>query len=211
MNTRSVLTVATITIAAIASASSADILFSDDFENGLGQWTGKNGGPHNGVLVVDPFGSQNTVLSFNGLESGGDMFLANTLRIDPNETYRLSFDYLGLAQEGSRPDDTGGYVGFSVGTPDLHTWHWATGAASNASDVLIDDGQWHSYNFEFTGADLGIGHTVRLMLEDFSGSAGVYGDAYFDNISFGTATVPAPTTAALLGFAGLITARRRRC
>ena len=121
MNTKSTLTIAAIALSALTSAASADIIFNDNFENGLSQWIGKNGGAHTGVLVIDPFDNQNTVLTFNGLNAAGDMFLVDTLTIDPNETYRLSFDYLGLAQESSRPGDTGGYVGFSVDMPGLHS------------------------------------------------------------------------------------------
>ena len=98
-----------------------------------------------------------------------------------------------------------------MGTPSTHSWKWATGSVSGASDVLIDDGQWHSYAFDFTSADIAIGDSMRLMLEDFSGSRGYSGDAYFDNFVFGPASVPTPGTAAVLGVLGLITAKRRRC
>jgi hypothetical protein len=200
--------IASITIAAVSTVSLGDIVLSDDFESGLALWTGKNGGAHYGVVVSDPFDSLNSVLSFNGKRSGGDMFSIDSVSLAPEQSYQISFDYLGLAQERSRDNDTGGYVGFSVGTPSRHSWQWATGTVSGASDVLIDDGKWHSYNFEFTSADLGIGSEVRLMLEDFSGSGGVSGDAYFDN--FSVSQVPAPATAALLALGGLYTARRRR-
>lgn len=200
-----------ITAAAIAAnAANADVLFSDDFESGLGQWTGKDFGAHHGVLVIDPFDNQNTALSFSALNAAGDIFSSDVLTLDPNETYKLSFDYLGLQNLFAPNDNTGGYVGFSVDAPGSHSWHWATGSVSNASDVLIDDGQWHSYDFEFTTADLAIGNSVRLMLEDFSGSAGTFGDAYFDNITVGPATIPAPSAFALLGLGGLLTTRRNR-
>jgi len=210
MNSKACITIAAITFASMTSISSADILFSDNFESGLNQWTGKNGGSNGGALVIDPFDNTNTVLSFNRTTAAGDIFTANALTFDPNETYRLSFDYLGLAQEASNPNDTGGYVGFAVDMPGRHSWQWATGTVSGANDVLIDDGQWRNYNFEFTTADLGIGNSLRLMLEDFSGSRGTFGDAYFDNIQVSPATVPAPGAIALLGIGGLITARRRR-
>jgi len=210
MNNKPCITIAAITFASLASISSADILFSDNFESGLNQWTGKNNGPHGGTLVIDPFDQSNTVLSFNRTIAAGDIFTADALTLDPNETYRLSFDYLGLAKNETVQGDNGGYVGFSVDMPGLHRWKWATGTVSGASDVLIDDGQWRNYNFEFTAADLGIGNTLRLMLEDFSGSQGTFGDAYFDNIFVGPATVPTPSAVALLGLGGLITARRRR-
>jgi len=62
----------------------------------------------------------------------------------------------------------------------------------------------------FTVADLGIGNTVRLMLEDFSGSGGGSGDALFDNFQIATTPVPAPGAIALLGLGGLLTTKRRR-
>ncbi len=210
MNNKTPITIAAITLAAITSVSSADILFSDNFENGLNQWTGKNNGPHGGTLVIDPFDNTNTVLSFNRTTYAGDIFTADALTLDPNETYRLSFDYLGLAQEATVQGDTGGYVGFAVDMPGRHSWKWATGTVSGASDVLVDNNQWNSYQFDFTAADLGIGNSLRLMLEDFSGSRGTFGDAYFDNIVIGSAVVPAPGAAALLGLGGLIATRRRR-
>jgi len=59
---------------------------------------------------------------------------------------------------------------------------------------LVDDGQWHTYSIEFNSSDAGCcgygpwsgnpptDNTIRIMLEDFVGSGGVAGDAYFDNI-----------------------------
>ncbi len=208
MNFKSSTTIAVFACIAGAATANADIIFSDDFESGLGQWTGKNGGAHQGILVNDPLDNSNTALSFSGLASAGDLFTADPILLDPNQSYRISFDYLGLAQAKSRLDDTGGYVGFSVDMPGLHKWKWATGNVSGASDVLIDDGQWNSYQYDFTAADLGIGNSVRLMLEDFVGSAGRPGDAFFDN--FQISTVPTPGAIALLGMGGLIATRRRR-
>jgi len=192
---------------AASSLANADILFSDNFESGLNLWTGKNGGTHKGILVNDPLGPGNTVLGFTGLTSAGDLF-TNPILLNDNQSYKLSFDYLGLGQVKSNLDDTGGYVGFSVDTPGLHRWKWATGSASGASDVLIDDGSWNSYAFEFTSADLGIGNSVRLMVEDFVGSHGRPDDAFFDN--FLITTVPTPGATALLGLGGLMMTRRRR-
>jgi len=211
MRTNTTKAIITTTIAAIAACSAnADVIFQDNFESGLGQWTGKNNRAHHGKLVIDPFNNENTVLTFSKKISAGDMFANQILTLDPDETYNISFDYLGLAKNHTRPGDTGGYVGFSVGTPSRHSWQWATGSVSGAKDVLIDDGQWHSYNFEFTAADLAIGNSVRLMLEDFSGSRGTHGDAYFDNFTVAPATIPAQGTFALLTLGGLLTTRRRR-
>ena len=188
--------ISTLAFASATSISHADIVFSDDFESGLSLWTGKDNGAHHGMIVDDPFGGLNSVLTFNGLNAGGDIF-TDSLTLNANQSYRFSFDYLGLPEDRSSASDTGGYVGFSVGTPSTHSWMWATGTVSNASDVLVDDGQWHSYDFDFTTADIGIGESLRVMVEDFSGSRGTHGDAFFDN--FTIEAVPAPGTAALLG------------
>jgi len=191
-----------------AGLANADIIFGDNFESGLDAWVGKNGGAHHGMIVADPLGGGNHALTFTGLNAGGDMFTEDSLELEGSDTYRLSFDYLGLAGANSIVGDTGGYVGFSMDTPGTHQWKWATGTVSGASDVLVDDGQWHSYAFDFTGSDLGIGSEVRLMLEDFSGSGGVAGDAFFDNISI--ATIPAPASAFALAGLALVGGRRRR-
>jgi hypothetical protein len=196
------------TVLLSAGLANADVIFGDDFESGLGNWIGKNGGAHQGMIVADPLGGSNNVLTFSGLNAGGDMFTVDSLELDASDTYRLSFDYLGLEGPHTLTGDTGGYVGFSVSTPGTHSWQWATGTVSGASDVLIDDGQWRSYAFDFTRDDLGIGSSVRLMLEDFSGSGGVAGDAFFDNITI--ATVPAPASAFALAGLALIGGRKRR-
>ena len=208
MNISSRTVIATLLIGTAAAASSADIVFQDDFESGLGLWTGKNGGSHHGVLVNDPIGGLNTVLSFNGLNAGGDMFSDTPFWFEAGQSYRLSFDYLGIANQYSSSSDTGGYVGFSAGTPGSHRWKWATGSVSGADDVLIDDGSWHSYQFDFSTAELGIGNDLRLMIEDFSGSGGSGGDAFFDN--FQIASVPGPGSIALLGIGGILATTRRR-
>lgn len=207
MNINARIMVTTLVIASSAAASHADIVFSDDFESGLSLWTGKNDGAHHGMTVLDPLGGLDSALTFNGLNYGGDMF-TDPIVLSSNQSYRFSFDYLGLANKRSSATDTGGYVGFSVGTPSTHKWMWATGSVSGANDMLIDDGQWHSYAFDFTTADLGIGNDVRVMIEDFSGSGGTGGDAFFDN--FVIESVPTPGTAALLGLGGICAMRRRR-
>jgi len=208
MNTRSIVSIALLGLVGAAGAASGDVVFSDNFESGLGQWTGKNGGGHKGILIADPLRDNNTVLGFSGLTSAGDLFMADPILLDSGQNYRISFEYLGLAQAKSDLFNTGGYVGFSVDTPGLHRWKWATGNVSGASDVLIDDGQWNAYEFDFNAADLGIGSSVRLMLEDFVGSKGRSDDAYFDN--FRITTVPTPGAAVLLGMGGLLAIRRRR-
>ena len=95
-------------------------------------------------------------------------------------------------------------MGYSDGLPGSHSWHYATGAASGAADVLIDDGTWHDYEFTFSSA-----RDVHIMLEDFAfvSHPSVPGDAFWDNIMLtdGVTAVPEPSTALLLllGLVGL--------
>ncbi|NES65299.1 MAG: hypothetical protein F6K24_08560 [Okeania sp. SIO2D1] len=166
-------------------------LFFDDFESGLSQWVGKEGEVHHGQIVTDPLDSENMVLNFTALNGRGDIFSSNSF-LSASGSYRLSFDYLGIAQAGSVPDNLGGFAGYSFGLPGAHFWLGGTSDASNAIPALEDDGVWHSYSFNFATMN-----SLRVMLEDFGGSLGVAGDAYFDNvrletIEVSTESVPEP-------------------
>ncbi|MDJ1185227.1 PEP-CTERM sorting domain-containing protein [Roseofilum casamattae] len=193
------------------SAQAADlVLFSDSFESGLSQWVGKSGGSHSGQIITDPLNPINQVLNFTALTGGGDVFSSLPLLSDSG-SYRLSFDYLGIAQPGSIAGDLGGFAGYSFGLPGSHTWLAGTSGASGVNPVLADDGTWNSYAFEFTTAN-----AVRIMLEDFGGSEGVAGDAYFDNVRLEavgvSANVPEPSSILAFGIFGgsLLTLRRKQ-
>jgi hypothetical protein len=181
--------------------ANADLLFEDDFESGLGQWT--NG---SGAIVDDPNDpGNNNVLAFTALGSGGDIFSIGAF--DPvDDIFNLSFSYLGTCTNPA--GNCGGYVGYSDGFPGSHTWHYATGTTSGAADVLIDNGEWRSYSFTFNSA-----RAVHLMIEDFTSSE-TPGDAYFDDIRLtdGRVSVPEPGTLALfgLGLFGMGLVRRKK-
>ena len=184
-----------------AASLDAQVIFSDDFENGLIQWVGKNGGAHNGVVVADPLDATNTVLTFTGLSGAGDVY-STELAVDDDAVYELWFDYLGLAQEGSPPGNYGGYIGVSDQTPGygdlICTCEFFGGTITDVGQVpwtppqveLIDDGTWHSYAIPFQPFQLNdfvpTNGTIRVMVEDWNGGGlvptGVPGDAYFDNI-----------------------------
>jgi len=144
------------------------------------------------------------------------IYTLDQLNLTPGVEYRISFEYLGLAVQGSNPGDLGGFAGLSEGLPGRHLWYYGTSSAAAATPVLVDDGQWRTYTFDFTApvpfpfpfGSGGSGNTVRLMFEDFSGSGGVARDAYFDNVSLGL--VPEPSSFVVLFGIGSMALLRRR-
>src|SRR5213594_1311303 len=83
-------------------AAQRTVLFEDRFESGnLDQWVGDVHGPHDGQIVADPLDKTNHVLSFTALDANGNLFSAAPIPLTNNQKYAVSFDYLGLAQEGS--------------------------------------------------------------------------------------------------------------
>lgn len=185
----------------------AAILFTDDFEGDLSQWVGIYGGTHHGMTVNDPLVSGNHVLTFFERSSAGDVFTLQQFNLITGQPYRVSFDYLGLAGPASIPGSLGGYAGMSEEFPGRHLWYYGTAGSSGASGILVDDGQWHPYDYYFTAPVVftehgsGEGNDIRLIFEDFLESGGMARDAYFDNVSL--SVVPEPATILLLG-SGLI-------
>ncbi len=196
----------------IPSGVSAAALFVDDFESDLSLWTGRGGSVHNGVIVADPLNAGNNVLTFSNTVTGGDIFTAAQFNLSAGQQYQISFDYLGLAQTGSVANDFGGFAGMAADIwGDAAIWYYGTSTGSNASDVLIDDGVWRNYTYNFTAPisfDEGVvGNDLYLMFED---ATGVAGDVYFDNIQLQAVPVPAALylfVSGLLGF-GLLARKR---
>ncbi len=195
-------------IGMLSCGANAGPIFIDDFESDLSLWTGKYAGAHHGVLTSDPWDTTNSVLTFSATASGGDIFTIGAFGLTPGQQYTVSFDYLGAP--GQIPGGSGGFAGLAQGYPGTHLWYYGTNATSGASPILIDDGYWHTYTYDFV-ASAQTGSAVHLMFEDFRySSASVPGDAFFDNVSISTVPVPG---AMLLGSLGLSLTgylRRRR-
>jgi ELWxxDGT repeat protein len=142
-------------------------VFTEDFSNGLNQWTNISG-----MVVADPLSSgRGNVLTFGQIRGGGDLVTKSVF--SKGDLWNVSFDYLGTPGKGGIANDLGGYLGISPSS------YWMAGTSSNwATPInLIDDNQWRRYSIDWSDtAD------QRLMLEDWDGSGGVPGDTLFDNI-----------------------------
>jgi len=161
--------------------------FGADFESGFSGWTDRQPSDPDGQVVADPLRPGNHVLNFKRTVGGGSVF-SNT-QVSSAGRYVLSFDYLGLPRAGSVPGDLGGFIGVSGGLYGSREMWLAGTRTLSRSTELIDDGKWRSYSIEFTRT---IGQSLCVKAEDFSGSGGVAGDAYFDNIVLRDSRVQAP-------------------
>ena len=84
-------------ISFIAPVSAEVVLFQDNFENGLGKWTGSSGGSTSGVIVQDPLGtSRGKALTFTSFSYTGDIFTASKISTAGYGAIHVSFDYLGM-------------------------------------------------------------------------------------------------------------------
>ena len=191
---------------AAANSPAAQYFFTDDFENGLGQWTGKNGGPSHGVTVSDPvnFGHVE-VLTFTALNEAGDIYTTSVL--SPGSGFVLSFDFLGLPGLGGTPGDLGGFIGISSNlNPNTlgfdEFWLAGTENGYGVVQTLTGDGTWHHYDLTIPSSPLASFH---IMIEDFTASGGVAGDVFFDNIA--VTAVPEPQISYWIGAAVLVFGR----
>ncbi|HEU0011855.1 MAG TPA: hypothetical protein VFT34_18720 [Verrucomicrobiae bacterium] len=166
--------------------------FEDSFESGdLNQWTGKLGVPHHGQIVTDPLNSTNHVLTFTGVNAGGDIFSASPISVDVlPRRFILSFDFLGLPMGGVPPSEYGGFAGVTTDPDGILPHYWLAGTylpalnvPASVATVLMADGLWHHYEVDFTEVVTANSLTsFQLMLEDWFDRGSIPGDVYFDNV-----------------------------
>ena len=179
-------------LASTISVRAQGVLFYDNFESGnLDLWTGKFGPAHQGIIVPDPFNPNNNVLTFTGVDFGGDIFSATPIVLEGPHRFVLSFDFLGLPVNGVQPPEYGGFAGitawpFSPANP----VYWLAGTyppevnvPPPAGTVLVADGSWHHYKIDLTDVAASNQLTgISIVLEDWAGRGSVPGDVFFDNI-----------------------------
>ncbi len=208
---RALTLLAALSAASLAQAATVNV-FSAGFESGLSAWFDRNAASPDAAVFDDPLRPGNHVLGFNQIMGSGSIFSND--QVISSGGYTLSFDYLGVAKPGGNAGDRGGYIGVSIGG-NGSSQYWVGGTSNNYGTPvnLIDDGTWHSYSYTFNSP---IGQPIRVMVEDWDGSGGVAGDAFFDNIALRDSsvaapvialgsTVPEPTSLALVALALLCT------
>jgi hypothetical protein len=215
MNFRNHLTTAAVCVAvsAISFAAAASdplfsgsLLFSDSFENGLGQWVGKYGGTGSAVTVPDPLNSgHGKVLQFTAVTAAGDIFSRASFSVPG--PFLLSFDHLGNPGLGV------GFLGVSYSIPPTigqgydNFWYAASQPNPTAIITLVNDGAWHHYDIQVDGTTLA--HPFYLMAEDWEGGGGAAGNSFFDNIALTVVPEPSAATLGLIGLALSLFAARR--
>ena len=215
MKTQIQLTLFTAVLTVCASSSHATVLFQDDFEASLSQWTGKNNGAHSGVIVADPLAPANNVLKFTNRTTSGDIFTQSIIPFAGYSQVFVEFRYLGLAQAQSVSDNFGGFFGVTLNLNPSGNASWIAGTDSSAANGLgfqgvhlIDDGSWHSYQIDITPILTNNSiDAMYLMAEDWIDAGGVAGDAYFDSVK--VTGVPEPVSYALLLLGSLFFLGRR--
>lgn len=115
-----------IQICNIYNESTYTVIFEDDFESGSlnTKWTGKNGEVPVTIIAQDPYNLKNHALTFIRIIGAGDVF--SDIVTSESGKFLICFKYLGYLKSGSIPSNTGGYIGYSYGTPGGHYWLAAT-------------------------------------------------------------------------------------
>ncbi|MCC6233304.1 MAG: hypothetical protein IT580_11715 [Verrucomicrobiales bacterium] len=169
-------------------------LFWDDFQYGLDQWTGKSGGAHSGFAANCPAGS--TALAFGQLQTGGDVFSKQAVTLQPSvladpDEVKLRFKYYGYQGAGGVPGNIGGFAGLSFTTNPFEGHGWVAGTDYSAvgglyipaTELLDGLGTWTTYEIPLNSLVPSFSRRDwHLMFEDWVGSNGVPGDAYFDDV-----------------------------
>lgn len=185
-------------ISCFSTVTHAGIIFSEDFENGLSFGAGENWNSNiSAVIVEDPL-QGDSALSFSQLIGGGDL-KSNTITSATGKFF-VSFNYLGACNSS----DCGGFFWNTISS-------WV-GTHPSYPDLLVDNGEWTTYMVELQG------NSMSIHFEDWVGSGGVTGDAFFDNIVISdtsfeeTLPVPEPSTLAIfaLGIIGLVSSRFKK-
>lgn len=163
------------------STVSQVVLFSEDFQGTLAQWTGKSNGAHSGVIVADPLDPSNRVVTFSEATAFGDIFSVE-FPVSNGELLTLSFDYLGLPVAGTIPGSHGGFVGYADETavPIVGRWLVGTDPISGADPILVDDGVWHTYTVTFDPYAFFTPSDDRILLIVEDHISPVF-DVFFDN------------------------------
>lgn len=96
-----------------ASEDASEVLWSDDFESGLGKWRGQTNtnAPDTAVVDADPDDGGNHALHVTGCHGGGDAYSKDAFQCTVQEPCLVSYRARG------RP-----WQGFSAGFPENHAW-----------------------------------------------------------------------------------------
>lgn len=196
----------------MAGSAQAAVLFSDSLQTTLASsnWASNN----TGQIVTAPDGFK--ALNFAGLGSGGDLFSTIIAGTNHPGTYTIQFDYYSATRGGA-----GGFIGLyptptTVTNPFLGAsddWLASdTPAAYYTPFTFNGDFAFTTVSFSF---DIVSSTPFGLKLEDFVGSGGSAGDAYFRNLTVSDAAVtavPEPITLSIFGagLAGAAALRRRK-
>ena len=189
-----------------ASVADGEVLFQDDFENGLSRWRGKHESavPSNSRVVDDPLcvggtgrggkdwegtGCRGKVLKMEDCVGEGDAFSLETFTCSVTFPCKVSFWFLGLAWQGFADGFPGRHVWSAAGDDEERGNHHKTSTVRDRwTRVEYVFPRRHSeFVWEEGGKRLG-GHgdrgrhvisRVRLMLEAHAASCN---NTYFDDI-----------------------------